>query len=86
MDRIIDVGCASGGFLYYLLSLYPNLNLAGIDVSGTAFICVKMRSKTIDLRRQPEEFFKFLVALAQSQLSAGSTVLEHGVFNPAEPD
>jgi SAM-dependent methyltransferase len=30
---VLDVGCACGAFLYYLRSLYPDLNLAGIDVS-----------------------------------------------------
>ena len=32
-STVLDVGCASGAFLYYLRSLYPNLSLAGIDVS-----------------------------------------------------
>ena len=32
-STVLDVGCASGAFLYYLRSLYPTLSLAGIDVS-----------------------------------------------------
>src|SRR6202008_3708085 len=30
---VLDVGCACGAFLYYLRSQYPDLSLAGIDVS-----------------------------------------------------
>ena len=30
--RIVDVGCATGDFLYYLKSLYPESDLTGIDV------------------------------------------------------
>ena len=30
--RIVDVGCATGDFLYYLKSLYPESELTGIDV------------------------------------------------------
>ena len=32
-STVLDVGCASGAFLYYLRSLYPTLSLTGIDVS-----------------------------------------------------
>jgi SAM-dependent methyltransferase len=30
--RILDIGCATGDFLFYLSSLYPNASLTGIDV------------------------------------------------------
>jgi SAM-dependent methyltransferase len=33
-STVLDVGCATGEFLYYLQSLYPTLSLAGIDVSA----------------------------------------------------
>ena len=32
--RIADIGCATGDFLYYLKSLYPESELTGIDVMG----------------------------------------------------
>jgi SAM-dependent methyltransferase len=30
--RILDIGCATGDFLYYMAGLYPKANLHGIDV------------------------------------------------------
>ena len=30
--RILDIGCATGDFLYYLSSLYPSATLTGLDV------------------------------------------------------
>lgn len=32
--RVLDIGCATGDFLYYLRSLYPKTSLTGIDVSS----------------------------------------------------
>jgi SAM-dependent methyltransferase len=32
-STVLDIGCASGAFLYYLRSLYPALSLTGMDVS-----------------------------------------------------
>jgi SAM-dependent methyltransferase len=32
-STVLDVGCATGAFLYHLRSLYPALSLAGMDVS-----------------------------------------------------
>ena len=31
--RVLDIGCATGDFLYYVRSLYPKAELTGIDVS-----------------------------------------------------
>src|SRR3989344_3249289 len=30
--RILDVGCATGDFLYYLSTIYPNAELWGVDI------------------------------------------------------
>jgi SAM-dependent methyltransferase len=47
-SRVLDVGCAAGEFLYYLNSLYPHLNLAGIDVSSN--FLVKAKNNVPDAR------------------------------------
>ncbi|OGT32225.1 MAG: hypothetical protein A3E87_04935 [Gammaproteobacteria bacterium RIFCSPHIGHO2_12_FULL_35_23] len=32
IPRLLDVGCATGEFLYYLNSVYPKAKLAGVDI------------------------------------------------------
>lgn len=45
--RILDIGCATGDFLWYINSLNPNLDLAGIDVDNELLQRAKNEVPTI---------------------------------------
>ena len=45
---LLDVGCATGEFLYYIGSRYSNLNLAGFDISGPMVEAAKIKNDQVD--------------------------------------
>jgi len=45
--RILDIGCATGEFLYYLHDCYPHANLTGIDILPTLLSKAKENLPTV---------------------------------------
>jgi len=50
--RLLDVGCATGEFIYYLRTQNPNMELSGIDISEKMVLQARRRVKGAQFRVQ----------------------------------